>query len=307
MPSPLVVSVPEAYLAEALTTLEEPVEILEWGLEGSPPRESIDIVVPAYMASRSQFESLRGVRTRLVQFQSIGYDGIADVLPPGIVFANAASVHESSTAELAVALILAAQRGLADYVRAGARGRWEPDVREGLADQRVLLVGYGGVGRAIEERLTPFEVDITRVARRARREDDRVVHGWNDIEDLLVKADVVVISLPLSESTHHLVDGAFLAQLRDRTLVVNVGRGPVVATAAVVREAQSGRLRFALDVVDPEPLPDGHPLFALTNVVISPHVGGATSAMRPRMAKLLLSQVRRLQRGEEPLNVVLRT
>lgn len=307
MPSPLVVSVPETYLAEALTTLEEPVEILEWGLDGSPPRESIDIVVPAYMASRSQFESLRGVRTRLVQFQSIGYDGIADVLPPGIVFANAASVHESSTAELAVALILAAQRGLADYVRAGARGHWEPDVRESLADHRVLLVGYGGVGRAIEERLTPFEVDITRVARQARREDDRVVHGWNDIEDLLVTADVVVVSLPLSQSTHHLVDGAFLAQLRDRTLVVNVGRGPVVATDAVVREAQSARLRFALDVVDPEPLPDGHPLFALTNVVISPHVGGATSAMRPRMAKLLLSQVRRLQRGEEPLNVVLRT
>lgn len=307
MPSPLVVSVPEVYLAEALATLEEPVEILQWGLDGAPPRESIDVVVPAYMASRSQFEFLRGVRTRLVQFQSIGYDGIADVLPPGTVFANAASVHESSTAELAVALILAAQRGLADYVRAGARGHWEPDVRESLADHRVLLVGYGGVARAIEERLTPFEVDITRVARQARHEDDRVVHGWNDIEDLLVEADVVVISLPLSESTHHLVDAAFLAQLRDHTLVVNVGRGSVVATAAVVREARSGRLRFALDVVDPEPLPQGHPLFALTNVVISPHVGGATSAMRPRMAKLLLSQVRRLQRGEEPVNVVLRT
>ncbi|HEY5302731.1 MAG TPA: 2-hydroxyacid dehydrogenase [Acidimicrobiales bacterium] len=307
MSSRLVVSVPDAYLADALATLDVPVEILDWQLDGPSPRPSIDIVVPRYMKPQAQFEYLRGVSTRLVQFQSIGYDGIADLLPPGTVFANATSVHETSTAELAVALILAAQRGLADYVRAAARGRWEPDVRESLADRSVLLVGYGGVGRAIDRRLAPFEVDIVRVARHARREGDLEVHAWDDLAALLPHADVVVLSLPLNDSTYHLVDAAFLARLRDGALLVNVGRGPVVVTDALVSAATSGRLRAALDVVEPEPLPDGHPLFALPNVLIAPHVGGATSAMRPRMARLLVTQVERMQRGNEPINVVLRT
>ena len=301
------VSVPDDYLADALTTLDSPVEVLDWRLDAPSPRDAIDIVVPRYMAPASQLDYLHGVRTRLVQFQSIGYDGGAALLAPGTVFANAASVHEASTAELAVALILAAQRGLPDYVRAAQRGRWATDVRESLADRKVLLVGYGGVGRAIDQRLTPFEVDITRVGRRARREGDHDVRGWDDLTDQLPLADIVVLSLPLSDTTHHLVDAAFLARLRDGALLVNVGRGPVVVTEDLVREASSGRLRVALDVVEPEPLPHAHPLFALDNVLISPHVGGATSAMFPRMARLLVTQVQRMQRGQEPINVVLRT
>ncbi len=307
MSSRLVVSVPDAYLAAALATLEEPVEIVDWRMDSPSPLESIDIVVPPYMKPRALFESLRGVRTRLVQFQSIGYDGVAELLPPGIVFANATSVHETSTAELAVALILAAQRGIPDYVRAAEHGHWAPDVRDSLADRSVLLIGYGGIGRAIQQRLAPFEVDIVRVARSARREGELDVHGWDDLAKLLPDADIVVLSLPLDDSTFHLVDGAFLAQLRDGALLVNVGRGPVISTSALLNAAASGRLRVALDVVEPEPLPEGHPLFALPNVLIAPHVGGATSAMRPRMARLLIDQVERMQRGQEPINVVLRT
>ncbi len=301
------VSVPDAYLGEALAHLDTPVEVLDWRLDTPAPRDAIDVVVPRYMAPASQLEFLRGVRTRLVQYQSIGYDGVGELLAPGTVFANAASVHETSTAELAVALILAAQRGLPDYVRAAQRGHWATDVRESLADRRVLLVGYGGVGRAIEQRLIPFEVEIARVARRARREGDRDVRGWDELGDQLPLADVVVLSLPLSDTTHHVVDAAFLAQLRDGALLVNVGRGPVVVTEDLVSAASSGRLRVALDVVEPEPLPDSHPLFGLDNVLISPHVGGATDAMYTRMARLLVTQVERLQRGQEPINVVLRT
>ena len=307
MPSRLAVSVPDAYLGDALAALDFPVDVLEWRLDSPAPRDSIDLVVPRYMAPMSQFEFLRGVRTRLVQYQSIGYDGVSELLEPGTVFANAASVHEASTAELAVALILAVQRGLPAYVRAAQRGQWATDLRESLADRRVLLVGYGGVGRAIEQRLTPFEVDITRVARRARREGERDVRGWDELGEQLPLADIVVLSLPLNEATHHVVDAAFLAQLRDGALLVNVGRGPVVVTEDLVAEASRGRLRVALDVVEPEPLPDAHPLFSLENVVISPHVGGATNAMFTRMARLLVTQVERMQRGQEPLNVVLRT
>jgi phosphoglycerate dehydrogenase-like enzyme len=133
------------------------------------------------------------------------------------------------------------------------------------------------------------------------------VHGLGSLPELLVRADVVVICVPLSESTTHLVDDRFLSQMRDGSLLVNVSRGAVADTAALLSHAQDGRLRLALDVTDPEPLPGDHPLFALSNVLISPHVGGATSAMLPRMARLLERQIDRMRRGDQPLNVVLRT
>jgi phosphoglycerate dehydrogenase-like enzyme len=305
--SPLVVSVPEEYLAAALRTLDPPVEVVMWDLTGPAPRERIDVVVPDYLAPKSRLANLSGVGTRLVQSQSIGYDGVAQMLPPGTVYANAASVHETSTAELAVALILASQRGLPDFVRAADQGTWSFAFHESLADRTVLLLGYGGVGRAIEARLLPFEVAIVRVARSARRAGDVDVHAWTELPALLPRADVVVVSLPLSEETTHLIDAEFLSLMSDHSLLVNVGRGPLVDTDAVLEEATSERLRFALDVVEPEPLPEHHPLFALSNVLISPHVGGATNAMYPRVIKLIVAQVQRLQRGEEPVNVVLRT
>ncbi len=307
MSSPLVVSVCEEYLADALGALTPAVEVVRWDLAGPAPRERIDLVVPGYLMERARLAHLAGVRTRLVQSQSIGFDGIAEVLPPGVVYANAASVHETSTAELAVALTLAAQRGLPDFVRAAQRGAWSFAFHESLADRTVLLVGYGGVGRAIAARLLPCEVNLVRVARRARRVDDVEVHAWGELSTLLPRADIVVVSLPLTAETTRLVDATFLSRMKDHTLLVNVGRGPVVDTDAVVAEASSGRLRFALDVVDPEPLPEHHPLFAMPNVLISPHVGGATSAMFPRVNRLVVEQVQRLQRGEEPINVVLRT
>ncbi len=307
MSSPLVVSVCEEYLADALGALAPAVEVVRWDLAGPAPRERIDLVVPGYLMERARLAHLAGVRTRLVQSQSIGFDGIAEVLPPGVVYANAASVHETSTAELAVALTLAAQRGLPDFVRAAQRGAWSFAFHESLADRTVLLVGYGGVGRAIAARLLPCEVNLVRVARRARRVDDVEVHAWGELSTLLPGADIVVVSLPLTAETTRLVDATFLSRMKDHTLLVNVGRGPVVDTDAVVAEASSGRLRFALDVVDPEPLPEHHPLFAMPNVLISPHVGGATSAMFPRVNRLVVEQVHRLQRGEEPINVVLRT
>ncbi|RXZ40205.1 NAD(P)-dependent oxidoreductase, partial [Agromyces binzhouensis] len=176
-----------------------------------------------------------------------------------------------------------------------------------LADRRVLLVGYGGVGRAIEDRLAGFEVELTRVASSARDDERGRVHGVDELPALLPHAEVVIVVVPLSDETTRLVDAAFLAALPDGALVVNVARGAVADTDAILAEATSGRLRFALDVTDPEPLPEGHPLFALPNVLVSPHVGGATTAMMPRMARLLRDQVERMLRGDEPRNVVLRT
>ena len=312
---PLLVTVPGATLRRALERTKGGVpggvELVEWDLAGPPPDAAsgrrIDIVVPPYMGAAARLGALDGVEVGLVQSQSIGYDDIPDALPPGHVFANAASVHETSTAELALGLAIAAQRGIPDFVRAAAAGRWAPARHDSLADRAVLLVGYGGVGRAIEERLAPFEVELTRVASRARDDEHGRVHGIDELPMLLPEAEIVFIGVPLNASTTRLVDAAFLAALPDGALVVNVARGPVADTDAILAEATSGRLRFALDVTDPEPLPDGHPLFALPNVLVSPHVGGATSAMMPRMARLLRDQIERMARGDEPRNVVLRT
>jgi phosphoglycerate dehydrogenase-like enzyme len=229
------------------------------------------------------------------------------VLPVGHVYANAASVHEASTAELALALILAAQRGIPEFVRAAERGKWEPSQHPSLADRNVLLVGYGGVGRAIEARLLPFETTVTRVARTSRSDERGRIYAMDSIAELLPLADIVVVVVPLSDATMHLVNDEFLALMVDGSLLVNVARGPVVDTDALLAHARSGRLRFALDVTDPEPLPDGHPLFALPNVLISPHVGGASTAMMPRMARLLREQIDRMIRGDDPINVVVRS
>jgi phosphoglycerate dehydrogenase-like enzyme len=320
MSAPLTVTVPGQTLLRALEALPggvpDGVEVVVWGLDGPPPAalgDRIDLVVPPYMDAASKLSALAGLDVGLVQSQSIGYDDVPAALPPGHVFANAASVHEPSTAELAIGLMIAAQRGIPAFVRAAAEptaagvGRWAPARHASLADRRVLLVGYGGVGRAIEARLAPFEAAVTRVACSARDDAHGRIHGIDELDALLPDAEIVVIGVPLTDETAGLVDARFLAALPDGALVVNVARGAVADTDAVLAEASTGRLRFALDVVDPEPLPDGHPLFALPNVLVTPHVGGASTAMMPRMARLLREQIERMLRGEEPRNVVLRS
>jgi len=303
----LLVSVPEATLREALGEAPDGVEIIEWDMSGPAPVDAIDIVVPPYMNATNKLAQLENVKTRLVQNQAIGYDGVEKVLPIGHVFANAATVHETSTAELALALILASQRGIPGFVRAADEGRWAPVRYESLADRTVLLVGYGGVNKAIEARLVPFETTVVRVARTARTDERGLIYALESLPELLPLADIVVIGVPLNKSTTHLVDDAFLSLMRDGSLLVNIARGPVADTDALLAHAASGRLRLALDVTDPEPLPPEHPLFALPNVLISPHVGGVSSAMLPRMARLVNEQIARMLRGDEPTNVVLRS
>ena len=276
-------------------------------MTGPAPLDTIDIVVAPYMVAVKALAQLENVKTRLVQGQSLGYDGIEQVLRPGMVYANAAGVHEASTSELALALILASQRGIPDFVRAASEGKWAPAPHPSLAARTVLLVGYGGVGRAIETRLLPFETTVVRVARTARSDERGVIHGVESLPTLLAQADIVVVVVPLTEATRHLIDDSFLSHMRDDSLLVNIARGLVADTDALLSHARTGRLRLALDVPDPEPLPDGHPFFALPNVLISPHVGGVTTAMLPRMARLLGEQIDRMLRGDDPVNVVLRS
>ncbi|MEB4615096.1 2-hydroxyacid dehydrogenase [Leucobacter sp. M11] len=307
--TPIVVSLPGQTLLDLVGPVPG-VEFLLWDMQTPAPRPHLDLVVPPYMGAEAFLSVLDGVTTSLIQSQSIGYDGVAETLPAGHRFANAATVHEPSTAELALALTLAAQRGIPDFVRAGDEGRWAPVRHESLADRRVLLVGYGGVSRAIEDRLAPFEVEISRLARSARTEtgphgDRREVRPMSELAEMLPQAEIVIVAVPLSDDTRGLVDAEFLSALPDGALLVNVARGPVVDTDALLAELNAGRLRAALDVTDPEPLPEGHPLWSSPNLLISPHVGGASSAMMPRMAALVRRQIERLRGGETPENLVI--
>jgi phosphoglycerate dehydrogenase-like enzyme len=300
-----VVSVPHRTLADDISPVPDGVEVIVWAMDEPSPRPRIDIVVPPYMGQQSTYWRLEDVEVGLVQGQSIGYEGVADQLPSGVPFANAATVHETSTAELAVALTLAVQRQLDLFAVNGREGRWAPVFAESLADRRVLVLGYGGLGKAVAARLRPFEVEIVAVASRAREEDGIHVHGVDELQDLLPTVDIVVLTLPGGEATRHIIDDAALTALPDGALVVNVGRGSLIDTEALVSHVARGRIRAGLDVTDPEPLPSDHPLWNAPGVLIAPHVGGASTAMRPRIAALLRRQIAHLVAGEPLENVVI--
>ena len=306
----LTLSVPTDELVADVTALLDPaldIDVVLWDGQDAPPRDRIDIVVPPYMRQGRMLARLPELECRLVQAQAIGFDGVEERLPPGIVYANAASVHETATAELAVGLMILAQRGLDRMVHSQERGEWHSFRMPGLADRRVVLLGFGGVGKAIARRLAAFEVDLVPVASRARDEDGLHVHALDELDELLPGAEILVNALPGGEETHHLIDAAVLGRLPEHALLVNVGRGPTVDTDALVEHVRRGRIRVASDVFDPEPLPEGHPLWSLDGVFISPHVGGNSDAMRPRIARLIARQAERMARGEEPENVVIRT
>ena len=287
----------------------EGLELIPWELDGPPRRaEEIRLVVPPYMGAASRIGALaHAPNVEFVQLLTAGYDDVLAGLPDGVALANAAGVHDASTAELAVALTLASLRGLPDFAAAQARSEWLPTtIRPALADKRVLVLGYGSIGRAIAARLTPFEVQVTAVASSARDGDDLVpsVHAVAELPSLLPQHDVVIVIVPLSPATTRLVDADFLAAMPDGALLVNVARGGVVDTDALVREAASGRLLAALDVTDPEPLPPGHTLWSTPGVLITPHVGGASTAFRPRAVRLVREQLQAYAAGEPLRNVV---
>jgi phosphoglycerate dehydrogenase-like enzyme len=281
---------------------------LHWNGEQEFPGDpaDVDFYVPPYMSPAEILtRPLRnGARPRVVQTLSAGVDTVAGHLPDDTVLCNARGVHDASTAELALTLVLASLRGIPRFVRGQDAEEWYSGMYPALVDRTVLVVGYGSVGAAVEDRLAGFECDVLRVARGARESPRGPVHALADLPQLLPRADVVVLTTPLTDATRHLADAGFLARMKDGALLVNMARGPVVDTAALLAEAESGRLRAALDVTDPEPLPPGHPLWHAPGVLISPHVGGSTSAFMPRAKRLLRAQLHRFVAGEPLANVM---
>lgn len=257
--------------------------------------------VPPYQMRPAVADVLpRMTSLEVIQTLSAGVDNIRGRVPAGVTLCNGRGIHDTSTAELALTLILASLRGVPRFVRQQDRAEWRGGFQPALADKRVLIVGYGAVGAAIEARLLPFETDVVRVARTARDG----VHGIDELPGLLPDADVVVLIVPLTSETRGLVDAGFLARMKDGALLVNVARGAVLETDALLAELERGRLHAALDVTDPEPLPSDHPLWRAPNLLVSPHVGGASSAMWPRAYRLVREQLERYAAGQPLANVM---
>ena len=285
------------------------LEMVTWDIHEPHPRaDEVAVVVPPYLDPHQRLDLLGTLpRLELVQLLTAGYDNVTPHLPRGVTLCSGGGIHDASTAELALTLILASIRGIPDFVRAQDRRHWIPTrIWPALADRRVLVVGYGKVGRAIAARLLAFETTVTAVASRARDGDELVetVHGIDELPALLPEQDVVVVITPLTDATAGLVDAGFLAAMKDGALVVNVARGKVADTDALLAEAASGRLRVAVDVTDPEPLPADHPLWSTPNVLVSPHVGGASTAFRPRALALVRRQLAAYAEGRPLESVV---
>ncbi|MBL1094277.1 MULTISPECIES: 2-hydroxyacid dehydrogenase [Streptomyces] len=273
------------------------------------PARCVFYAVPYMKGAEVSLRPLaRMSRVRVVQTLTAGIEHMLPGLPQmpaGARLCNARGLHDASTAELALTLILAALRDVPGFVRAQDAGEWRPGFRPALADKSVLIVGYGSIGSAIEDRLMPFEcARVVRVARTARDTVRGPVHPLSDLSALLPDADVVVLATPLTDATRGLVGRDFLARMKEGALLVNIARGAIVDTEALLAELETGRLCAALDVTDPEPLPAGHPLWHAPGVLITPHVGGPSSAFLPRAKRLLRDQLALFAAGEPLRNVV---
>ena len=299
----LTVSVPGEEARGYLGELPAEVRLLDW--DGTGPRpdgaERVEMFVGRYNALPPPAEAFaRLPALRVIQLLSAGVEPWLPVVPDGVLLCSGRGVHGASTAELAVAGLLAVVREIPAFLAAQAEHRWNELIADGLDGRRVLVLGAGDIGARVAAAVRAFDADVTLVARRARDG----VRAIDDLPAVLPGHDVVVIALPLTPQTFRLVDSRFLAALPDGAVLVNVARGAIVDTDALLAELNSRRLRAFLDVTDPEPLPADHPLWDAPNLMLTPHVGGGTRGWERRAYHLVRAQILRLLRGEALVNQV---
>jgi phosphoglycerate dehydrogenase-like enzyme len=271
--------------------------------DGPLPDEAAtaQVLVPPFLASAQVVRLVERLpELRLVQLLTAGAENWIGRLPAHVALSDCRGAHGGATAEWIVAVLLAVYRELPGFVRSQDERRWDQHFTQELAGKRALLVGAGDLAENTARRLAPFEVSTTLVGRRPRDG----VHGIDEVHDLLPGHDVTVLMVPQTDQTRHLVDARFLAAMPDGAVLVNAARGPVVDTDALVAELQAGRLRAALDVTDPEPLPAGHPLWSAPGLLLTPHVGGSVPGGMRRAFAVVAEQLAAYARGDEPPNLV---
>jgi len=261
----------------------------------------ITFYVPTYMGGRPALELTKKMpNLKILQMPNAGYDDAMEYVRDGMTLCNGKSIHDDSTAELAVGLTIASLRGFPDFIRNQDKSDWVHVKNKSINDRKIGIIGFGSIGTTIAKMLSGFAVEIIPFTQSGR---DNTI-AITDLDKHLPTLDVVILILPLTKESKHLFDAKRLSLMKDGALLVNVARGPIVATDALVKELDSGRITAALDVTDPEPLPKDHPLWRAKGVLISPHVGGNTTAFESRARRLIESQLNLLADGK-PLNNII--
>jgi phosphoglycerate dehydrogenase-like enzyme len=261
----------------------------------------VEFYVPPFFPQHAAMAAMSQMpRLRVVQTSTAGIDRLLPFIPAGVTLCNARGVHDAGTAEWIVGAVIASIRQFPYFAVEQRAGRWSYRQTGALAGQAVLIVGYGSIGAAVERRLSGFEVEVRRVARHAKEG----VSPISDVATLLPWADVVILLAPVTRETIGMVDAAFLGQMKDGALFVNAARGSLVVTDDLCDELRSGRLTAVLDVTEPEPLGPQHPLWAMPNVFITPHVAGSTPASGRPGLEFVRAQAQRFRDGEPLLNVI---
>jgi phosphoglycerate dehydrogenase-like enzyme len=261
----------------------------------------ITFYVPTYMGGRAALELTKKMKNlKVLQMPNAGYDDAIEYVREGITLCNGKSIHDDSTAELAVGLTIASLRGFPDFVRNQDKSAWVHVKNQSINDKKIGIIGFGSIGSTIAKMLSGFSVEIIPFTQSGR---DNTI-AISNLDKYLPTLDVVILILPLTAESKHLFNAKRLSLMKDGSLLVNVARGPIVDTDALVKELNSGRITAALDVTDPEPLPSDHPLWKAKSVLISPHVGGNTSAFEKRARRLIESQLQLLADGKSLNNVI---
>lgn len=299
----VVVLLPHESGRELLGELPANVRVEVWDGSGEvpAPARTAQFWVPPFLSDDDMARAYAELpELRVVQLLSAGAENFVRGVPEGVVLCNARGAHTGPTAEWVLAAMLSSYRMFPRFLAAQLEGRWDYAVNEELAGRRVLIVGAGDIAARVRRMLAGFDVDVEVVGRTARDG----VHGADELPSLLPGFDVAVLLVPLTDETRGMVDAAFLARMSDGALLVNAARGPIVVTADLVEELGSGRLRAALDVTDPEPLPEGHPLWTVPGLLLTPHIAGSVPGGTPRAYAIAREQLLRYLAGEELHNVV---
>jgi phosphoglycerate dehydrogenase-like enzyme len=316
------VGYPAVFDSQLLSVMPEGIELIPLadGLDGTA---DIDVWIPDPYSTRALrlWPHLRGVR--LVLSLMAGTEWIPGAVGPHVTICNARGAHNISTAEWTLTAILAMLKYVPLYVDIQRSGDWRrrseatrvyqqlthdqrpfhPPVKlEELTGKTVMLVGHGSIGQDIERLLEPFHVEIIRVARTPRTQP--LVHAVSELDRLLPLADVVVLILPLTAESKGLIGPRQFELMRQGALLINAARGGIVQTDALVDALNAGKIRAALDVTDPEPLPIDHPLWHCPNLLITPHIGGSSPQFDARSLQIAADELRRYMRGEPLRNVV---
>ena len=261
----------------------------------------ITFYVPTYMGGRPALELTKKMpNLKILQMPNAGYDDAMEYVRDGITLCNGKSIHDDSTAELAVGLTIASLRGFPDFIRNQDKSEWVHVKNKSINDRKIGIIGFGSIGTTIAKMLSGFTVEIIPFTQSGR---DNTI-AITDLDKNLPTLDVIILILPLTKESKHLFDAKRLSLMKDGALLVNVARGPIVETDALVKELNSGRITAALDVTDPEPLPKDHPLWRAKGVLISPHVGGNTTAFESRARRLIESQLNLLAQGKALNNII---